>query len=131
MKNKEIAPNKKSIIRAGNWGIGLGVIKIIGALYLFSLPSIVGEELFDALIPIVKIEVFFTLIIGAVYLALGLKIKNDLANSRKSILIILVIGGISAFFSLATQSFLKFGIDIFILFLFYHALKAQKALISE
>lgn len=131
MKNKEITPNEKSIIRAGNWGIGIGAIKIIVALYLFSLPSIVGEEIFDALIPIVLIEVFFTLIIGTVYLALGLKIKKDLANSRESIVIILVIGGISAFFSLATQSFNKFGLDIFILYFFYRALKAQKALISE
>ncbi|MBU0704303.1 MAG: hypothetical protein KKC18_10610 [Chloroflexi bacterium] len=122
--------SEKTIRRAANWAIGMGMAKALVAVYLVSLPSLIGPELFS-LIPIATIEILFTLAGGVAYFALGVKAKGDPRASRGSLLAVVVLSAVGMLFSLVTGSGGKLALDGLVFFMFWRALKAQKALVGR
>lgn len=121
---------ERAIRRAANWGIGIGIVKVISSVYLLLLPSFIGSELYS-LIPIAVAEILFTFAVGVAFVVLGLKVKGNMRASGDCLLIVLVMSAVGMFLSLITASGGKMFLDGITFVLYWHARKAQKRLITE
>ena len=121
------SPYRKRIITAANFGIGIGYLKIVAAIYLLFLITSTTDEYIIFLLPSVNnIQILYTMILGVFYVYFGMKIKKSLRNSKGGILILLVLSIISLAFSAISLSQFKIGIDLFMVGLFVIALISQK-----
>ena len=126
------SPYGKRIIMAANFGIGIGCLKIVAAIYLLFLTTSTSDESLIFLLPSVNnIQLISTIILGIIYVHFGIKIKKSTINSKKSILILLVLSIISLAFSAISLSNIKIGIDLYIAGLFVIALRSQKKIMKN
>jgi hypothetical protein len=123
---------RKRIIMAANFGIAIGCLKIVGAIYLLFLITSTSDESLISLLPSVNnIQGIYTIFLGIIFVHFGIKIKKSTINSKNSILILLVLSIISLVFSAIDLRHIKIGIDLYIAGLFVIALRSQKLLADE
>jgi hypothetical protein len=122
---------RKRIIRAANFGIGLGCFKIVTPIYLFFLIQSESDDSVQQFPQILNTQLLLTMIIGIIYIFFGVRIKKYLTDPLNSIIILLGISIFSLTMSLFSLSNFKIGIDFFILGLFVLALRSQNEIMKN